>query len=83
MDKTKQLELKRIANNLRISIIEEVYNAKCGHPGGSLSIADIMTYLYFVEMNIDPADPRKVDRDTPPPHFMRLLRNVASSPRRI
>lgn len=63
MDKTKQLELKRIANNLRISIIEEVYNAKCGHPGGSLSIADIMTYLYFVEMNIDPADPRKVDRD--------------------
>lgn len=63
MDKTKQLELKRIANNLRISIIEEVYNAKCGHPGGSLSIADIMTYLYFVEMNIDPADPRKADRD--------------------
>ena len=63
MDKTKQLELKRIANNLRISIIEEVYNAKCGHPGGSLSIADIMTYLYFVEMNIDPSDPRKVDRD--------------------
>ena len=63
MDKTKQLELKRIANNLRISIIEEVYNAKCGHPGGSLSIADIMTYLYFVEMNVDPADPKKADRD--------------------
>lgn len=63
MDKTKQLELKRIANNLRISIIEEVYNAKCGHPGGSLSIADIMTYLYFVEMNVDPADPNKADRD--------------------
>ena len=63
MDKTKQLELKRIANNLRISIIEEVYNAKCGHPGGSLSIADIMTYLYFVEMNVNPADPKKADRD--------------------
>lgn len=63
MDKTKQLELKRIANNLRISIIEEVYNAKCGHPGGSLSIADIMTYLYFVEMNVDPSDPKKADRD--------------------
>ena len=63
MDNTKQLELKRIANNLRISIIEEVYNAKCGHPGGSLSIADILTYLYFVEMNIDPKDPAKADRD--------------------
>ena len=63
MDKTKQLELKRIANNLRISIIEEVYNAKCGHPGGSLSIAEIMTYLYFVEMNVDPKDPKNVNRD--------------------
>ena len=63
MDKTKQLELKRIANNLRISIIEEVYNAKCGHPGGSLSIAEIMAYLYFVEMNVDPKDPKNVNRD--------------------
>ena len=63
MDNTKQLELKRIANNLRISIIEEVYNARCGHPGGSLSIADILTYLYFVEMNVDPKDPAKADRD--------------------
>ena len=63
MESSKKLELSRIANNIRMSIIEEVYNAKCGHPGGSLSIADIMTYLYFVEMNIDPADPRKVDRD--------------------
>ena len=63
MDKTVQLELKRTANNLRISIIEEVYNAKCGHPGGSLSIADIMTYLYFVEMNIDPTNPKMDNRD--------------------
>ena len=63
MDKTMQLELKRTANNLRISIIEEVYNAKCGHPGGSLSIADIMTYLYFVEMNIDPKNPKMDNRD--------------------
>ena len=63
MENSKKLELSRIANDIRVSIIEEVYNAKCGHPGGSLSIADIMTYLYFVEMNIDPADPQKVDRD--------------------
>jgi transketolase len=63
MDKIKQLELKRIANNLRISIIEEVYNAKCGHPGGSLSIAEIMTYLYFVEMRVDPKDPKNANRD--------------------
>ena len=63
MEQSKKLELSRVANNLRVSIIEEVYNAKCGHPGGSLSIADILTYLYFVEMNVDPADPKKCDRD--------------------
>ena len=63
MERSKKLELSRIANNLRISIIEEVYNAKCGHPGGSLSIADIITYLYFEEMNIDPKNPKSPDRD--------------------
>ena len=63
MEKTMHLELQRKANNLRISIIEEVYNAKCGHPGGSLSIADIMTYLYFVEMNVDPKNPKMDNRD--------------------
>ncbi len=63
MDKSKILELKRTANNVRLSIIEGVYNAACGHPGGSLSIADIMTYLYFEEMNVDPADPRMENRD--------------------
>ena len=63
MEKTMQLDLQRKANNLRISIIEEVYNAKCGHPGGSLSIADIMTYLYFVEMNVDPTNPKMDNRD--------------------
>ena len=63
MERSKKLELSRIANNLRISIIEEVYNAKCGHPGGSLSIADIITYLYFEEMNIDPKNPKNPDRD--------------------
>ena len=63
MDQSKKLRLKKLANNVRLGIIEAVYNAKCGHPGGSLSIADIMTYLYFEEMNVDPATPDKEDRD--------------------
>ena len=63
MEQSKLLELSCIANNIRKNIIESVYNAKCGHPGGSLSIADIMTYLYFVEMKIDPLDPKAEDRD--------------------
>ena len=63
MEQSKKLELSRIANNIRMSIIEGVYNAKCGHPGGSLSIADIMTYLYFEEMNVDPKDPKREGRD--------------------
>ena len=52
-----------MANNVRIGIIEGVYNAGCGHPGGSLSIADILTYLYFEEMNIDPKNPDMKSRD--------------------
>ena len=63
MEQSKLIELSRTANNIRKNIIESVYNAKCGHPGGSLSIADIMTYLYFVEMKIDPLDPKAEDRD--------------------
>ena len=63
MEQSKQINLKRIANQIRIDIIESVYNAKCGHPGGSLSIADIMTYLYFEEMNIDPENPKGENRD--------------------
>ncbi len=63
MEQTKITRLSRIANSVRKSIIEEVYHAKCGHPGGSLSIADIMTYLYFEEMNIDPHDPKLSGRD--------------------
>jgi transketolase len=51
------------ANEIRKSIIKAVHSAKSGHPGGSLSAADILTYLYFEEMNIDPADPKKADRD--------------------
>ena len=63
MDKSRILELKRIANNIRFGIIEGVYNAGCGHPGGSLSVADVMTYLYFEEMNVDPANPKADGRD--------------------
>ena len=47
MNKSRELELKRIANDVRFGIIEGVYSAGCGHPGGSLSISDIMAYLYF------------------------------------
>ena len=63
MDQSKELKLKRLANNVRFGIIESLYNAACGHPGGSLSIADIITYLYFEEMNIDPGNPKAEGRD--------------------
>ena len=63
MDKKKELELSRIANDIRIDVIEGVYNAACGHPGGSLSMADIMTYLYFEELRIDPKNPKADSRD--------------------
>ena len=56
-------ELKQKAKEIRKDIIEEVYNAKSGHPGGSLSIADILTVLYFKELNIDPKNPKWEDRD--------------------
>ena len=56
-------ELKKVANEVRKGIVTGVHAAKSGHPGGSLGSADIMTYLYFEEMNVDPADPRKADRD--------------------
>ncbi len=63
MEQSKELKLKRLANNVRKGIIEGVYNAASGHPGGSLSIADIITYLYFEEMNIDPKNPKYEKRD--------------------
>lgn len=58
-----KLELQRKANDVRKGIVTAVHGAKAGHPGGSLSAADIYTYLYFEEMNIDPKDPKKKDRD--------------------
>ncbi len=56
-------ELQKTANEVRKGIVTAVHGAKAGHPGGSLSAADIFTYLYFEEMNIDPKDPKKADRD--------------------
>ena len=58
-----KLELMKTANEVRKGIVTAVYNAKSGHPGGSLSAADIYTYLFFEEMNVDPKDPKKEDRD--------------------
>ena len=57
------LELKKTANEIRKGILTSVHAAKAGHPGGSLSSAEILTWLYFEEMNIDPKEPRKADRD--------------------
>ena len=57
------LELQKMANEVRKDIVTAVHAAKAGHPGGSLSATEIFTYLYFEEMNVDPKDPKKADRD--------------------
>jgi len=57
------LELQKIANDVREGIVTAVHSAKAGHPGGSLSAADVFTYLYFEEMKIDPKNPKMEDRD--------------------
>ncbi len=63
MVESRKKELSRIAYQIRRGALDAVYSAASGHPGGSLSIAEILTYLYFEEMNVDPKDPKKVDRD--------------------
>lgn len=63
MDKMEKQQLKIVAAKVRQGIIEGVFNAKSGHPGGSLSAADIFTYLYFKEMNVDEKNPKCPDRD--------------------
>ncbi|MBQ3482731.1 MAG: transketolase [Clostridia bacterium] len=63
MNPAKKQELSRIASNIRLGILDAVHAAKCGHPGGSLSIADIMAYLYFEEMRVDATRPDWADRD--------------------
>jgi transketolase len=63
MDISKKNELMEISRRVRIGVVEAVYNAKAGHPGGSLSIVDTLVYLYFSKMNIDPKNPSMPDRD--------------------
>ena len=63
MTPNEKKELSLMACKVRMGIIESTYCAKCGHPGGSLSAADLFTYLYFKEMNVDPANPKWEDRD--------------------
>lgn len=63
MDANRIKELKIMSLKIRRSIIDSVHSAKAGHPGGSMSAADLLTYLYFEKMNIDPKNPRKADRD--------------------
>ena len=63
MDAMTKKQLQIAATKIRMAVIEGTYNAKSGHPGGSLSIADDLAYLYFNEMNIDPADPKWEGRD--------------------
>lgn len=63
MDSVHKNQLEVTATKVRMGIIEGVYNAKCGHPGGSLSVCDTLTYLYFNRMNVDPKNPTMPDRD--------------------
>ena len=63
MDAKLKKDLQKIACKVRMGVIEGTYNAKSGHPGGSLSISDTLTYLYFNKMNVDPKDPDNADRD--------------------
>ena len=63
MDTKRISDLQEIARRIRVGIIDAVYSASSGHPGGSLSIADLLAYLYFEKMNVDPANPDMADRD--------------------
>lgn len=63
MDATIKKQLEKTACKVRMGVIEGVYNAKSGHPGGSLSISDVLTYLYFAKLNVDPKNPKWADRD--------------------
>ena len=58
-----KLELMKIANEVRKGIVASVHSAKAGHPGGSLSCVDILTYLYYKELNVDPKNPDMKNRD--------------------
>ena len=79
MDK---LKLMKTANEIRKGIVSSVHSAKAGHPGGSLSAADIFTYLYFEELRIDPKEPKKADRDILHRGFTRHWQSGAISRKR-
>ena len=86
MTKLETLQLKLTATRVRMGVIEATHGAGCGHPGGSLSAADVLTYLYFREMRIDPEQPQDPNRDrlylaraTAPPACMPRWRSAASS----
>ena len=63
MTNAEKLTLAKHACHIRMGVIEGTHSAKCGHPGGSLDIAELLSYLYFVDMNVDPKDPHAPDRD--------------------
>ena len=63
MTSQEKNQLAILACKVRMGIIESTHAAKCGHPGGSMSAADLFTYLYFRELNVDPANPKWEDRD--------------------
>lgn len=63
MEDSMKKNLQKIACKVRMGVIEGTYNAKSGHPGGSLSISELLTYLYFSKMNVNPTDPGNPDRD--------------------
>ena len=85
MDASLKKQLEITACKVRMGVIEGVYNAKSGHPGGSLSVADLLTYLYFHKMYVDPKNPKMPDRDwfsprvTLLPHFTPFWHREASS----
>ena len=79
MEQNKLEMLREAAKNIRIGVIKGTHAAKSGHPGGSLSMADIMAYLYFEEMNVDPANPNMPDRDRFVPFFSSKIRLIYSN----
>ena len=89
MTANEKKQLMAAACKVRMGVIKGTHAAKAGHPGGSLSAADLFTYLYCKELNVDPKDPNWADRDrfvlskvTPPPACMRRWRSGAFSRRR-
>ncbi len=63
MEQAKKERLQKVANQIRRNVVTAVYSAGAGHPGGSLGISDVMAYLYFAKMNVDPKNPKNPDRD--------------------